>query len=132
MKSKKRVYIASPYSIIGKPNTRENKELHKRWEKVTKFLSYCLAKHGGDHVFFGPITHSHPIALFMPNEYNTFEFWVLGQDEYHLIICDELWLYCDQDWDISKGVNHEIKIAHENNICIRFFDPETYKEWFPN
>lgn len=123
------IYVASPYSPTQKCNEEIASTIREvRFKKVNKFMAHCLLNYGEKYVFFGPITHSHPISTQMPIEFNTFAFWVEGQDEHILARCAELWIYMDTGWEKSHGIEREIKLAKSMGIPIRYFNKTTYKE----
>ena len=57
------------------------------------------------HTVFSPITHSHPMSLFMPPK--SLKFW-LSQDKPHMDAADELWIAKVRGWGGSVGVWQEI------------------------
>lgn len=119
---KERVYVASPYSIVGGTNTRKDPVLEKRFQQVTRFIASMMMTYGDKLVFYGPVTHSHSIAQYMPDEYNTHNFWVEGQDRSHLEHSDQLWVFKMDGWDQSKGVTTEIQIARELSLPIYYWE----------
>ena len=123
---KTRVYLASPYSVTGAVETADKMEkLHQRFEFVTRVLAKITDKYHATHVFFGPITMSHPVSGHLPIEKNTFEYWVEGIDLEWLEVMDEVWVLMDDGWDVSKGVNAEISYAYENKLDIKWVSPYT-------
>jgi len=121
---KKLVYVASPYSVIGKIDESNEGFLEERWEQVNKFMAHCLDNWGDLYSFFGPISMGHRIHPYMNPKNQTFEFWVLGQDLPILQRCDELWVLMLDQWQNSRGVQREIYEAEKRNMQIRFWKPE--------
>jgi hypothetical protein len=79
----------------------------------------------GLHVFC-PIAHTHPIAQAgkLPTGW---EFWE-SYDRAMLAACAELWVVKMSGWDQSVGVRHEIEIAHELGLRVRFLDHPVTEE----
>jgi hypothetical protein len=89
------IYVASPYSADKKLEVNTRKALEaKRFQDVLKFV-YALTKQG--YVAFSPIVYYHPLALFV----------------LHL-----------PNWDQSKGVQLEMKVAKTLNIPTLHFDKD--------
>lgn len=74
-----------------------------------------LLKEG--HRIFSPIAHSHPIALFgLPKE---FDFWS-GYAEEMISLCSEVWVLKLNGWDVSVGVQAEIKLAEKLGKPVKY------------
>jgi hypothetical protein len=81
-------------------------------------------------VIFCPIAHSHPIAEHMrfsstPQGWRPTDIAVDGgfwqrQDSPYLHACDELIVYMMPGWQESSGVTHEIAVARDRGIPIRY------------
>jgi len=128
MKDKIVVYFASPYTVTGLVESEDKRtKLHDRWVTVTKALAELQLRYYDTHVFFGPITHSHPMSLYMPHETNCFEFWVEGIDHYFVKRCDEVWVLTDAGWSESRGVAAEVLLAGQLKKQVRLVDTETYE-----
>ena len=115
----KRVYLATSYS-------------HKwgivrwwRYKKVTKCLGVLSARYVGQYNFFSPITHSHKLVPYIPERLNTHGFW-LGIDFDWIDTCDEVWVYMQDGWDFSHGVNEELKYAKGKGMKVRYITDDIY------
>lgn len=123
-KRKTRVYLASPYTVTGRiENHAKLATLEDRYELVTRALAHLTMKYHATHVFFGPITSSHPVSKHMPIEMNNYEFWLEGIDMEWLPVMDECWVLTDTDWEKSRGVASELRWFASHNLPIRFVDP---------
>jgi len=74
---------------------------------------------------FSPISHSHPISLYMDNSLDS-EFWT-SVDEHWQKKCDKLILLTLPGWKESVGLKKEYLIAIEIGQPILFMDPMTYE-----
>lgn len=102
-------YLASPYTH---PDERVRR---KRFEQVAA-VAADLMKRG--EVVFSPIAHSHPIDLNFDSP-ESGEFWK-KQDEPFLMGCDKLAVLRLSGWEESKGLAHEIAVAHERGIPVEY------------
>lgn len=105
-----KVYLATPYSHDN-PAIRE-----LRFMKINEVAAELMSK--GIHVY-SPISHTHPIAEAgnLPKGWDYWEQYVRHFIEW----CDEVWVYCADGWEESKGVNAEIGIAKEFGKRVYFF-----------
>lgn len=107
------IYIASPYS-------HENSNVrHHRYDQV---LAYCAHLINENKLVYSPIVHNHPIAekFELPKG---FDFW--QQYDYQMVaLSKELHVYMIDGWDISKGVDLEVKRALELNIPVFYIEPK--------
>jgi nucleoside 2-deoxyribosyltransferase len=112
----KTIYLACPY-------THESPEIMVyRYAEVTRVTAELMMD--GYNVF-SPITHSHPIADWMPHEFQTdADFW-LDRDLKFLDVCDELWVLCLGGWKESRGVAREILSATKQGKNIIYLEPNT-------
>jgi len=108
-----KIYLACPYSDPD-PKIRQD-----RFDAVSKAASEIMQM---GHVVFSPISHSHPIAKYMPEQ--GYDFW-LKQNAPFLEWADELWILCIEGWFMSKGVQWEITRAGELGKLIQ-------PVWFKN
>ena len=97
-----KVYLATPYSH-AKPTVRV-----QRFNKINEVAAKLMAE--GIHVY-SPISHTHPIAEAgdLPKGW---DFWE-QYDRHFIAWCDEVWVYCGEGWQESKGVQAEMRIAWE-------------------
>ncbi len=107
----KKVYLATPYS--GTPEQQEH-----RFQEVNAIAAKLMTD---ECLVFSPISHTHPIALAgdLPKGW---DFW----KEYDLTFiewCDELFVYCQDGWEESVGVQAEIKLAIYLRKPVIYMDP---------
>ena len=110
----KLIYLASPYSSPHEEIRR------RRFDEVTKIAARILLE-CPDVAVFGPITQSHPIAAYLPDDTNNSGFW-LPVDFAILLRCDELWVSEMEGVEHSTGVALEIKAAVGAGIPIHFVE----------
>jgi len=106
------IYLACPYTHADKSIMIE------RWSAVNRAAAKLMGN--GEYVF-SPISHTHPIAEAgqLPRDWN---FWE-GYDRIMLGNCDTLMVLKLPGWNISTGVQAEIKIAEEFGIPIEYMEP---------
>lgn len=109
----KKVYLACPYSHDD-PAIRE-----ERWVASNRAAAYLMSK---GYVVFAPITHSHPIAMYLDNHLS-YEFW-LEQDTPFLDWADELCILKIDGYKESKGVNWENRYINGLDKPVWFLDWE--------
>jgi nucleoside 2-deoxyribosyltransferase len=117
-KSKKRVYLASPYS-------HEDEAV-----RVMRFNAVALAtayKMDMGYVVYSPIVHSHVVAEYLDNALDH-HFW-LTQDASHIATCDKLTVYKLEGWNKSFGVTWEIGFANGLNIPVDYLETDLVLEW---
>lgn len=107
----KLIFISSPY------NHSDPKKIEENYNKVLE-LTAKLTKDG--IVVISPIVYGHNIVQYMPMD-TSWEFWKNFCVTF-LRKCEELYVYCIPGWDISNGVQEEIRIAKELNIPIRYIN----------
>jgi len=107
--SKKLIYLAIPYS-------HSDFEMRRLRFRLANEMAAKLLKEGLN--VFSPISHSHPISLYMDNS-NDSDFWCEHSLSF-LSFCDELFVYCLLGWEESKGVAKEIEFAKNNKIPIHY------------
>lgn len=106
-----KIYLATPYSH------KDKKVRLARFNAVNKKAGELMLQ---GYVVFSPISHSHPIALTMESDkVCNLDFWML-QDLPFLDWADELWVLQLDGWDMSKGVNAEIKKMQGIEKPVRF------------
>lgn len=107
-------YLASPY-------THADAEIRRRRYEAAcqKAAELMLA----GKTIFCPIAHSHPIAEQMPEgKAIDGEFWK-RQDQPYIEMCDELIVLMLPGWAKSSGIAHEVMVATERRIPIRYIEP---------
>lgn len=108
-----KIYIATPYSHPDQSIRQA------RYEAVTDYAA-MLFNLGCNP--FSPITHSHPMA-----ERNKlkgdWEAWK-EVDRQHIEWADEVYVFCQDGWENSKGVRAEIEIARTLGKPINFVSPD--------
>ena len=97
----KKIYLACPYSH---PDSLVREDRVQRVDKKAAELM----KEG--YRVFSPISHSHGISFHCGEDYNDLDFR-MNQDLWILDMCDELWIFCIEGWNKSKGVGVEINRA---------------------
>jgi hypothetical protein len=114
------IYVASPYSADKKLEVNTRKALEaKRFQDVLKFV-YALTKQG--YVAFSPIVYYHPLAL-IGNLPGDAEYWWQINSNY-LRFAEALFVLHLPNWDQSKGVQLEMKVAKTLNIPTLHFDKD--------
>lgn len=102
------IYLASPFSHIN-PAVRQH-----RFEQARRFTIEGLRE---GLAVFSPIVY----GMDMEKEIGTaFEPW---QDLNDTLIraCDGVWCLCLDGWKDSRGVRHELELAHELGKPISFY-----------
>ena len=110
---------------LGMPYTHENEVIRDmRFTAINKIAAEVMlgTYTEGNVVPFSPISCSHPIAIYLPPDTESWAFWQ-QMDLPFLSRCDELWVIKFQGWQQSEGLKGEIQYALDNNIFIRSFDP---------
>ncbi len=105
------IYLSSPYTHA------------EHYMKVARFIlvSKVAAKLMGEGKYiFSPITHCHPLAELESLPEN-WEFWE-GYDRCMIAACDKLLVLRLPGWEISKGVQAEIKIATNHSQPVEYMD----------
>jgi hypothetical protein len=111
------IYLATPYTH------KDHRIMVARFQMVNKVAAKLMAD--GKYIF-SPISHTHPIAEAgeLPRGW---EYWA-GYDRRMLQTCTKIIVLRLPGWDVSKGVQAEIKIGQEMNIPVEFID-YNIKEW---
>jgi len=116
------VYLASIYSVPHEDGTPPTiQEMKERTAIATKKAAEIMQE--GYNVF-SPLSHSDPIADYMPERFRTSHNFWLSVDCDMLKRCDELWVLMLPGWERSYGISQEIEFAEENNIPIKFIKEE--------
>ena len=129
MRKKLVIYLATPYSLVIKskelsatrPNySEQDKEIRiKRFEAVNKVAAELIKK---GFAVISPISQSHPIAV-QENIEGTFDTW--ADMDYNIISrCDMVFVFCQDGWDKSDGVEKEAIFAKQNKIPVFRIDDE--------
>lgn len=105
------VYIATPYSHSD-PSIRA-----ANFQRANKLAAYAMMQ---GHCVFSPISHSVPVAEYLPEELLLdFEWWQ-EQDLPIMLKCDEVWVYPPDAALTSRGVAREVEEAKACGIPIRY------------
>jgi nucleoside 2-deoxyribosyltransferase len=110
----KKIYLSIPYS--WNPDVSY---------KVANEISAKLMQEG--NIVFSPISHSHPIAEYLPKELQTDSDWWMTQDLYWIEHCDEIVIVDLFEYDgtrliqESRGVQMEYKRAGELGKDINYY-----------
>ncbi len=104
-------YVASPYT------SDHPIEMQERYFNVRDFCAYC-ANEG--LLVYSPIVHWHSIAEEhdLPKDHN---FW-LNQDRAMIIAAQGIMVLMIDGWKDSRGVQDEIKFAHQLQRPIQYWD----------
>lgn len=108
------IYIATPYS-----HELESVQI-SRFNAVNKYAAELISR---GEVVFSPISHSHPVAEYLEDCPNDWDFWE-KHDLPILGICSDIHVLCLPGWEESKGVHEEIVEAKRLGINISFINPE--------
>ncbi len=111
------IYLATPYTH------KDYQTMVARFQMVNKVAAKLMAE--GKYIF-SPISHTHPIADAgeLPRGW---EYWE-GYDRRILQTCTKIIVLRLPGWDVSKGVQSEIKIGQEMGIPIEYIDYDI-NEW---
>ena len=105
------VYLAAPYSSPD-PAIRE-----ARVTKISK-IAAILMEQGA--VVYSPISHGHNIApMLHPTTAHSHSFW-MKQDLPLLALASRMFVYCEDGWSVSKGLQEEIGYASALGIPITY------------
>ena len=129
MNKKLVVYLATPYALkikskeigVTRPNySEQDKELRQQRFEAVNELAGKLIKAG--FAVISPISQSHPIAI-QGDFTGTFDEW--ADVDYNLISrCDMVFVFCQDGWEISEGVQKEIAFAMANKIPVILIDKD--------
>lgn len=117
-------YLASPYSVVrGFGNIPCGFALHSDNEiKHQRFLSATQAAANLMNIYsfnvFSPIVHSHPLHIHAKMR-GDWEFWKKIDTEY-LKMSRRIVVLCDDGWEVSVGVQAELKIARRLKIPVYY------------
>lgn len=112
-KNKISIYLATPY-------TNKNKMIMNFRYIFVNYAASLLMDKPYEFVVFSPITHCHEIALNhkLPT---TWDFWS-AYDFYFIDVLNEVWVFMQDGWKESVGVQAEIDYARKNNKPIVYFN----------
>lgn len=106
-----KIYLATAYSHPDK------KVRLARFEAVNRKAAELMVR---GYVVFSPISHSHPVANYIPQEHVcSWEFWKT-QDFPLIEWADELWVMDIPGWQESVGVTAEIEHAQKLRMPVVF------------
>ncbi len=109
------VYIATPYSHSD-PDIRLS-----NFQRANKLAAWAMQK---GHCVFSPISHSVPVAEYLPPELLLdFEWW-MQMDLPILRKCDALFVYPPDAALTSRGVAREVEEAKALGIPVRYLTDE--------
>ena len=124
-----KVYLATSYTSYSKWWIVKQFVQWKRFFTVTKCLAKIATRYSEKVNFFSPITHSHLLTWWIPARLDTHTFW-LNIDFEWVDACDEVWVYCQEGWQESYGVQEEIKKAQATGKPVyTISDDGEYKLW---
>lgn len=104
------IYLASPYSH-NSPAVREARYFAAR--------SYAIQAMREGHAIISPIVYGKDMETQIGIDYKS---WQPINDTL-IRLSSALWVLQLYGWEISKGVAHEIRLAKDLNIPIKFVDP---------
>lgn len=108
-----KIYLATPYS-----HPSESARVH-RFDIANRVAATLMAQ---GHVVFSPISHSHPIAAYLPDEQLLdHEFW-MAQDLPFLRWADALYVYPKDAADVSRGVARDVEEAETLGKAIVYME----------
>lgn len=111
------VYIATSYSHPDPAIRAAN------FQRANKLAAWAMMQ---GHCVFSPISHSAPIAEYLPSELLLdFEWWQ-AQDQPLLRLCDAIWVCPPEAALTSRGVAAEVAEAMRLNIPIRYVSEEEF------
>lgn len=104
------IYVASPYW------DKDQRIINERMEVVYSIVAKLMQ--GGVHAVTPMLMHEVVLRHELPND---FVFW--GEYSFNLLKrCDAIHVIMIDGWDKSRGVEEEIRFAHELNIPVVFID----------
>ena len=109
------VYIATSYSHSDPAVRLAN------FQRANKLAAWAMIR---GHTVFSPISHSVPIAEYLPPELLLDHDWWMAMDLPILRLCDEM-IVCPPDAALtSRGVAREVEEAKACNIPVRYLADE--------
>lgn len=114
------VYLAAPYTAGGMATA------FTTLYRVLKINHAAASLFRRGFLVFSPISHTHPIKEACPEAMGGgWDFWK-EYDTRMIDCCDEMIVFMLPGWEMSKGVNAEIKIAKSIGMRVRYMCPDTY------
>ena len=108
------IYLGAPYSHP------DQMVRIRRYMAATRAAARLMEE---GNVVFSPLTHSHPIAMRLPDYLlMDHKFW-MKQDLYWLRFCDRLVVLTLDGWQESKGLAREIAFSKEHGILVDHMEP---------
>ena len=109
-----KIYLAIPYSWNPK----------RSFDIANKVAARLMSE---GHVVFSPVSHSHPIADYLPGDLRTNSAWWMTQDLPLIDWADEVHIVCIGDLghlliEASKGVRAEWAHAEKTNKPIKIIE----------
>lgn len=109
------VYLAAPYSH-PLPAVRD-----LRFHQANAAAAWLMSQ---GHVVFSPISHSHPIAAYLPAEVLLDHGFWMAQDLGTLALASAVFVLTAPGWDKSRGMAAEIEHAKKHGIRVEYLKPE--------
>lgn len=107
------VYCATPFTHASATVRAAN------FERANRFAAYAMMQ---GHTVFSPISHSVPVAEYLPERLLLdFDFWQ-AQDIPLLRLCDEVWICPSGAALTSRGVAAEVAEAERLGITVRYVE----------
>lgn len=109
-----KIYLAIPYTFNPV----------KSFEIANKVTADLMSK---GNVVFSPISHSHPVADYLPDHLRTDSNWWMGQDLPMVDWADEVHVVCIGEYgcdliEDSKGVQMELEHAKQTRKPIKIVE----------
>ncbi len=121
------IYLASLYSNGCASDSDLHKEIRQlRYEYTLKRLAEFMSE---GYFVFSPIAHCKVAAdtYGMPHDYEFYK----NNDRHFVGLSEEVWVLMMEDdlgsWELSHGIQDEIKYALDNNIPVKYIHCSDYK-----
>jgi hypothetical protein len=111
------IYLATPYSHP------DLKVRERRWQLACMATAKLIER---GEIVYCPVVHSHRlVADGHLSDHVTLAHWQ-AIDMGFIRVCSELWVVQLAGWQISKGVEWKIKLAHHLNIPVQHWKPSDF------
>lgn len=129
-KNRRMIYLASPYSSGFRPydkqgNVRARPSLEERIHQTELFLHWSL--HNTPDWVYSPVVYYHRLALNHSLDISH-SFWQ-EQNEFVIRYSDAIWVLCLDDWDLSLGVQAEIRYAQQISCPVEYVTKGENNTW---
>lgn len=109
------IYVAAPYT------DPDSTVRLRRYREATIAAAKLIAMR---YVVYSPLTMTHPIDIELSEEGATLgsDYWV-AFDEAFMVHCCAIVVLKTQGWDVSRGVDREIRYFREQERPVIFLEP---------